>query len=143
MAFLRNSDDFVFDQEIFAQALARGARVAEIPIPTRYFAGASSVDFPTSVRYGLSTLAVLIRFRLDRRPRARWALLRRPAAGLAAAARGADLLVLGSHGHSRISHAVLGSVADETIRAAECPVVVIPSHLIAQQETAAESAAVA
>jgi 2-polyprenyl-3-methyl-5-hydroxy-6-metoxy-1,4-benzoquinol methylase len=82
IAFLRNSDDFVFDQEIFAQVLTRRARVTEIPIPTRYFREASSVDLPTSVRYGVSTLAVLGRFALDRRPRARWALLRRPAAGL-------------------------------------------------------------
>ena len=77
--FLRNSDDFVFDQEIFAQIVARGARVVEIPIPTRYFLGASSVSFPASVRYGLQTLAVLARFLLDRR-RGRWLLLRRPAA---------------------------------------------------------------
>jgi 2-polyprenyl-3-methyl-5-hydroxy-6-metoxy-1,4-benzoquinol methylase len=82
--FLRNSDDFVFDQEIFAQVLTRGARVIEIPIPTRYFKEASSVDLPTSVRYGLGTLVVLARFSLDRRPRARWALLRRPAAQLTA-----------------------------------------------------------
>ena len=74
--FLRNSDDFVFDQEIFAQMLARGARVQEIPIPTRYFHEASSVDFVTSLRYAFKTLFVLARYRLDRR----WALLRRPAA---------------------------------------------------------------
>jgi SAM-dependent methyltransferase len=79
--FLRNSDDFVFDQEIFAQVIDRGARVVEIPIPTRYFRESSSVDLPTSVRYGLSTLVVLGRFWLDRRRR-RWPLLRRPAAGL-------------------------------------------------------------
>jgi 2-polyprenyl-3-methyl-5-hydroxy-6-metoxy-1,4-benzoquinol methylase len=77
--FLRNSDDFVFDQEIFAQVLARGARVREIPIPTRYFHEASSVDFVTSLRYAFKTLWVLARFRLDRR----WALLRRPAAWIA------------------------------------------------------------
>jgi 2-polyprenyl-3-methyl-5-hydroxy-6-metoxy-1,4-benzoquinol methylase len=77
--FLRNSDDFVFDQEIFAQMLARGARVREIPIPTRYFHEASSVDFVTSLRYAFKTLWVLARFRLDRR----WALLRRPAAWIA------------------------------------------------------------
>jgi 2-polyprenyl-3-methyl-5-hydroxy-6-metoxy-1,4-benzoquinol methylase len=76
--FLRNSDDFVFDQEIFAQMLARRARVREIPIPTRYFHEASSVDFFTSLRYAFKTLWVLGRFRLDRR----WALLRRPAAWL-------------------------------------------------------------
>jgi hypothetical protein len=80
--FLRNSDDFVFDQEIFAQVLTRDARILEIPIPTRYFKEASSVDLPTSVRYGLGTLMVLARFSLDRRPRARWPLLRRPAARL-------------------------------------------------------------
>ena len=57
--FLRNSDDFVFDQEIFAQMLARGARVREIPIPTRYFHEASSVDFVTSLRYAFKTLWVL------------------------------------------------------------------------------------
>jgi hypothetical protein len=63
--------------------IARGARVAEIPIPTRYFREASSVDLPTSIRYGLGTLAVLGRFAAHRRPRARWALLRHPAARLA------------------------------------------------------------
>ena len=78
--FLRNSDDFVFDQEIFAQILARKARVIEIPIPTRYFHEASSVDFVTSLRYAFKTLWVLGRYRLDRR----WALLRRPAAWLSA-----------------------------------------------------------
>jgi SAM-dependent methyltransferase len=82
IAFLRNSDRFVFDQEVFAQAVAHGARVAEIPIPTRYFGEASSVDLPTSVRYGLETLGVLARFRADRRGR-RWTLLRSPATRLA------------------------------------------------------------
>lgn len=50
----------------------------------------------------------------------------RPAEVLAAAGRAGDLLVLGSHGHSRIRHTVLGSVSEECIRKAECPVVVIP-----------------
>jgi SAM-dependent methyltransferase len=79
--FLRNSDDFVFDQEIFAQVLARGARIVEVPIPTRYFHEASSVDLPTSVRYGVQTLVVLGRFAIDQR-RGRWPLLRRSARDL-------------------------------------------------------------
>jgi SAM-dependent methyltransferase len=79
--FLRNSDDFVFDQEIFAQVLARDARIVEVPIPTRYFHEASSVDLPTSVRYGVQTLGVLGRFAIDRR-RGRWPLLRRSARDL-------------------------------------------------------------
>jgi len=45
---------------------------------------------------------------------------------LTTAARGADLLVLGSHGHGRLQHTVLGSVSEECIRKATCPVVVIP-----------------
>ena len=79
IAFHRNSDDFVFDQEIFAQIVAREARVMELAIPTRYFLEASSVSFRTSVAYGLRTLYVLSRFRLDER-RHGWALLRPPAA---------------------------------------------------------------
>ena len=77
--FLRNSDGFVFDQEIFAQIVARDARVVELAIPTRYFLEASSVSFARSVEYGLKTLVVLVRFRRDERRR-RWPLLRRPAA---------------------------------------------------------------
>jgi SAM-dependent methyltransferase len=81
VAFLRNSDDFVFDQEIFAQIVSTGARVVELAIPTRYFLEASSVSFRASVKYGVKTLAILVRFRLDGRRR-RWLLLRRPAANL-------------------------------------------------------------
>jgi nucleotide-binding universal stress UspA family protein len=50
-----------------------------------------------------------------------------PADALTDAARGADLLVLGSHGHSRVRHTVLGSVSEACIRKATCPVVVIPA----------------
>jgi glycosyltransferase involved in cell wall biosynthesis len=81
--FHRNSDGFVFDQEIFAQIVARDARVVELAIPTRYFLEASSVSFFTSVAYGLRTLSVLARYRLDER-RGKWPLLRPPAARLAA-----------------------------------------------------------
>ncbi|MBA2514204.1 MAG: hypothetical protein H0V26_07740, partial [Solirubrobacterales bacterium] len=51
-----------------------------------YFHEASSVSFPTSVKYGLRTLVVLARYRVDRK-RGRWALLRRPAARPEALAR--------------------------------------------------------
>jgi SAM-dependent methyltransferase len=85
VAFLRNDDGFVFDQEIFAQMVAHRARVIELPIPTRYFREASTVSFRASVEYGLRTLGVLARYRLDER-RSRWPLLRPPAARLGAAA---------------------------------------------------------
>jgi glycosyltransferase involved in cell wall biosynthesis len=63
----RNSDDFVFDQELVAQVVAAGAfRIGEIAVPTRYFEEASSVGFRRSVVYGLSTLRVVARFALHR-----------------------------------------------------------------------------
>ncbi len=83
IAFLRNSDEFVFDQEIFAQAAACGATVVEVPIPTRYFLEASSVSFRRSVVYGLRTLGVLVRFRRDERHHD-WPLLRSPASAMCA-----------------------------------------------------------
>jgi glycosyltransferase involved in cell wall biosynthesis len=89
--FLRNSDGFVFDQEIFAQIVARRARVIELPIPTRYFREASSVSFAASVEYGLRTLGVLARYRLDGREEGRWPILRRPAARLEAERREAEV----------------------------------------------------
>jgi glycosyltransferase involved in cell wall biosynthesis len=54
-----NSDDFVFDQQLIAQAVRGGFRIEEIAVPTRYFQEASSVGFRRSVVYGLSTLAVV------------------------------------------------------------------------------------
>ena len=65
--YQRNSDDFVFDQELVAQVVAAGCfRIAEIAVPTRYFEEASSVGFRRSVVYGLSTLRVVARFVLHR-----------------------------------------------------------------------------
>lgn len=43
------------------------------------------------------------------------------------AARAADLLVLGSHGHGRLFQAVLGSVSAACVRQANCPVLVVPA----------------
>ena len=64
--FVLNSDDFVFDTQVIAQAVAFGFQVAEIAVPTRYFKEASSVNFQRSVVYGLWTLVTLLEFALDR-----------------------------------------------------------------------------
>jgi glycosyltransferase involved in cell wall biosynthesis len=55
-----NSDDFVFDQQLVGQVVRAGFRIGEVPVPTRYFAEASSVNFRRSVRYGLGTLRTLV-----------------------------------------------------------------------------------
>jgi len=38
----------------------------------------------------------------------------------------ADLMVIGTHGHSGFQHLVLGSVTEKVLRQAECPVLTIP-----------------
>ena len=66
MPFLLNSDNFVFDQEMLVQVVHLGFRIKEVPVPTRYFAEASSASFIASVVYGLSILIVLMRYLLHR-----------------------------------------------------------------------------
>lgn len=62
----RNSDDFVFDNEMLAQALYFDFKVGEISCPTRYFAEASSINFQRSVVYGFGVLWTSVRFRLQK-----------------------------------------------------------------------------
>ena len=66
VALERNADGFIFDQEIMAQFVQAGLRVGEVPVPTRYFAAASSASFWQSSVYGLSILALLGRYWLHR-----------------------------------------------------------------------------
>ena len=62
--FLRNSNDFVFDSQIIAQAVALRQRVVEVPIQTRYHAEASSTSMRANFRYGFATLWTMVRYRL-------------------------------------------------------------------------------
>ena len=61
-----NSDNFVFDNEILAQAVYFGFKIGEISCPTNYFPGASSINFSRSVIYGLGVLITIIKFVLHR-----------------------------------------------------------------------------
>jgi hypothetical protein len=62
----RNSDDFVFDNQIIAQAVAAGARIGEVSCPTRYEADSSSINLRRSIRYGLGVLNTSLDYRLHR-----------------------------------------------------------------------------
>lgn len=66
----RNSDDFVFDNQMLAQILWLGYQIAEVTCPTKYFTDASSINFRRSLKYGFGCLATGIRFRL-----ARWKII--------------------------------------------------------------------
>ena len=62
LPLLENSDDFVFDNQMIAQAVMFGFRIGEISCPTKYFQEASSINFKRSVQYGLGVLATTFSF---------------------------------------------------------------------------------
>jgi glycosyltransferase involved in cell wall biosynthesis len=64
----KNSDDFVFDNEILAQVLWLDCPIGEVTCPARYMPEASSINFRRSVRYGFGCIRTALEFR--------WAKLR-------------------------------------------------------------------
>jgi glycosyltransferase involved in cell wall biosynthesis len=73
LPLLENSDDFVFDNQMIAQAVMFGFRIGEISCPTKYFEEASSINFKRSVEYGLGVLATTLSYRAHK-----WGMLRLP-----------------------------------------------------------------
>jgi glycosyltransferase involved in cell wall biosynthesis len=69
----RNSDDFVFDNEMLVQAVAFGMRIGEISCPAKYFEEASQINFRRSVVYGLGVLRTSLAYRAWK-----WGLARPP-----------------------------------------------------------------
>lgn len=62
----KNSDDFVFDNEMLGQIFYFGFNIGEVTCPTKYFKEASSINFRRSVQYGLGVLRVSICYRLQK-----------------------------------------------------------------------------
>lgn len=61
-----NSDDFIFDNQMLAQVLARDCRIGEVTCPAHYFGEASSINFRRSVTYGLGVIGVSVQHLLGR-----------------------------------------------------------------------------
>lgn len=61
-----NTNDFLFDNEMLAQAVYFKFKIGEISCPTRYFEEASSINFSRSMKYGLGVLLTSLKFRLQR-----------------------------------------------------------------------------
>lgn len=62
----RNSDDFVFDNQMLAQIVWHGFQIGEVSCPTKYFPEASSINFRRSVTYGIGVLHTALLYRLSR-----------------------------------------------------------------------------
>lgn len=60
----RNSDDFVFDNQILAQIIWFNAPIGEVTCPAKYMPEASSINFRRSVRYGFGCLATGLAYRM-------------------------------------------------------------------------------
>ena len=60
----RNSDDFVFDNQMLSQIHYLGFSIAEVTCPAKYFEEASSINFRRSLGYGLGCLWTAVQFRL-------------------------------------------------------------------------------
>ena len=69
----KNSNDFVFDNQMVAQIIWFGYRIGELTCPTKYFEDASSINFRRSVIYGLGVLKTALMFRLQK-----WGLIKSP-----------------------------------------------------------------
>lgn len=66
LPLLENSDDFVFDNQMLAQAVYFEFRIGEVSCPTKYFEEASSINFRRSVTYGFGVLGTTLRFFLQK-----------------------------------------------------------------------------
>jgi glycosyltransferase involved in cell wall biosynthesis len=62
----RNSNDFVFDNQMLAQILWYGFTIGEVSCPTAYFKEASSINLPRSIRYGIGCVQTALAYRLGK-----------------------------------------------------------------------------
>lgn len=75
LPFERNSDDFIFDNQIIAQAISVGARIGEVSCPTRYETDSSSINLGRSIRYGLGVLRTCGQYQLHKHGLRRYTFL--------------------------------------------------------------------
>ena len=75
--FARNSDDFIFDNQMVAQIFYKGFEIAEVTCPTKYFEEASSINLKRSIVYGLGVLKVSVLYLFTKLKLYKWKLLTR------------------------------------------------------------------
>jgi glycosyltransferase involved in cell wall biosynthesis len=73
ISFSKNSDDFVFDNQMLSQIFYQGFQIAEVTCPTKYFEDASSINFSRSMTYGIGCVKVSLIHRL-----CKWGAMKSP-----------------------------------------------------------------
>lgn len=66
ISYHKNSDDFVFDNQMLSQIFYAGFEIAEITCPTKYFDEASSINLSRSIKYGLGVLVTSLQYFLNK-----------------------------------------------------------------------------
>ncbi len=66
ISYHKNSDDFVFDNQMLSQIFYAGFEIAEITCPTKYFDEASSINLSRSIKYGLGVLVTSLQHFLNK-----------------------------------------------------------------------------
>jgi glycosyltransferase involved in cell wall biosynthesis len=66
IGYTKNSDNFIFDNQVILQIVHKGYKIGEISCPTRYFEDASSINLSNSIRYGWGILVGTMRYRLHK-----------------------------------------------------------------------------
>lgn len=62
-----NSDDFVFDNQMLSQIFYAKFEIAEVTCPTKYFEGASSINFKRSSVYGWGVMKTSVKHFLQKK----------------------------------------------------------------------------
>ncbi len=73
--YMKNSDDFIFDNQMIAQIFYNKFEIAEITCPTKYFEEASSINLQRSITYGFGVLKVSVLYFLTKLKLYKWRLL--------------------------------------------------------------------
>lgn len=63
----KNSDDFVFDNQLLAQLCYAGYEIAELTCPTKYEKESSSINFMRSLKYGAGCMLTALQYFLSKK----------------------------------------------------------------------------
>jgi glycosyltransferase involved in cell wall biosynthesis len=73
--YFKNSDNFVFDNELLAQNIFGRFRISEIPCPVKYNEETSSISIPGSLKYFFGVLNVSLRYLLHKMKLKKYSIL--------------------------------------------------------------------
>lgn len=67
VTYHKNSNDFVFDNQLLAQLCYAGYEIAEVTCPTKYEKESSSINFMRSVKYGAGCMITALQYFLSKK----------------------------------------------------------------------------